>query len=473
MDKELYDLKNWAITTLKEYKAELLIRQQVTGKKPSQLKKLDRFLNALAVDTSGTYADMMDDVRRKNISKEDFAKLGRNLEERIMNSFRVLPDDPAHHMYSLRTAGDLIQNVEPGVREMGLQILKDEGYILGNVRQNLTSLAEATHQGRTGKGFELATLGELNIDKTKTNIAHPRGTGDPLISRTINFKNIKTPEDFANAYRPLLEQQKADLAGALKTEAPRRKIITEFVEKQGGPQDIFDTSRTQAEVKIGQGIITKAPNVMQRSYLAIPIIEKGSFRLSFLPGAEEMAQAIVKNPVEALTGAALNLADPDVIKSLFQGKPKEAVEKGAFGAAVGAGIAETLKVSPMQQARLASFASKVPGVVSKIPAALNIASGVVKYATPVGMAVGGAQLADAILEGSTGSGFVDTIKQVQDKERTVEINRAAVESAKKSKQLAAERKAPKPIIDSDTIEKFATDPLNELEWGWKKLTGQV
>ena len=33
-------------------------------------------------------------------------------------------------LYSLRTAGDLVQNVEPGVREMGLQILQDEGYSL-------------------------------------------------------------------------------------------------------------------------------------------------------------------------------------------------------------------------------------------------------------------------------------------------------------------------------------------------------
>lgn len=38
MDKELYELKNWAIASLKEYKAELLIRQQVTGKPPSALK---------------------------------------------------------------------------------------------------------------------------------------------------------------------------------------------------------------------------------------------------------------------------------------------------------------------------------------------------------------------------------------------------------------------------------------------------
>ena len=271
MDKELYDLKNWAIETLKEYKAELLVKKQVTGKPPSALKKVDRFLNALAVDTSGTYADMIDDARRKGLSQKELANMGRNLEERIMNSFRVLPDDPAHHMYSLRTAGDLVQNVEPGVREMGLQILRDEGYILGNVRENLTSLAEATHQGRTGKGAELAALGEISVDKTKTAIAHPRGTGDPLISRTVDFKNIKTPEDFANAYRPLLEQQKVDIAGALKTEAPRRKIITEFVEQKGGPKDIFSTSVPAAEVKRGRDIIKQAPGVMQRAYQSMKL----------------------------------------------------------------------------------------------------------------------------------------------------------------------------------------------------------
>ena len=261
MDKELYDLKNWAIETLKEYKAELLVRKQVTGKPPSALKKVDRFLNALAVDTSGTYADMIDDARRKGLSQKELANMGRNLEERIMNSFRVLPDDPAHHMYSLRTAGDLVQNVEPGVREMGLQILRDEGYVLGNVRENLTSLAEATHQGRTGKGAELKALGQINVDKTKMAIAHPRGTGDPLISRTIDFKNIKTPEDFANAYRPLLEQQKADLANVLKPggpEAERRIIVAKEVARQGGPEDIFGLGRSQAEVKTGRDIIKKA-----------------------------------------------------------------------------------------------------------------------------------------------------------------------------------------------------------------------
>ena len=211
-----------------------------------------------------------------------------------------------------------------------------------------------------------------------------------------------------------------------------------------------------------------------RAKLGLPPLEGMELRMMlFPPGAEEMGKAIARHPLEAVTGAAMSLADPDVIKALFQGKPKEALEKGAMGAGIGAGIAEALKVSPMQQARLASYASKIPGVASQIPKALSIGAGVAKFVSPASMAVGGYQLADAILEGSTGAGFVDTIKQVQDKERTAEINEAAVESAAKSKQLAVEKELPKPIIDSDTIEKFATDPLNELEYGWKKLTGQV
>ena len=402
MDKELYDLKNWAIETLKEYKAELLITKQVTGKAPSALKKADRFLNALAVDTSGTYADMIDDARRKGISQKEFANMGRNLEERIMNSFRVLPDDPAHHMYSLRTAGDLIQNVEPGVREMGLQILKDEGYILGNVRENLTSLAEATHQGRTGKGAELAALGEISVDKTQTAIAHPRGTGDPLISRTIDYKNIKTPEDFANAYRPLLEQQSADLAGALETEAPRRKIITEFVEKQGGPEDIFGTSVPAPEVKRGRDIIKQAPGVMQRAYRAMPIIQNGSFRMSFLPpGGEETIKAIAKNPMGAAIGAA-SMVEPEAVTAAIQGDYKEAAESTVAGAAFGAAVQQTLTKAPViDKVRAVSVLGRAPGLLKFGGAAVKILSG------PIGIGYTGLELIDAAAKGITGKGMFE------------------------------------------------------------------
>lgn len=401
MDKELYDLKNWAIETLKEYKAELLVRKQVTGKPPSALKKVDRFLNALAVDTSGTYADMIDDARRKGLSQKELANMGRNLEERIMNSFRVLPDDPAHHMYSLRTAGDLVQNVEPGVREMGLQILRDEGYILGNVRENLTSLAEATHQGRTGKGAELAALGEITADKTKMAIAHPRGTGDPLISRTIDFKNIKTPEDFANAYRPLLEQQKADLADVLKPggpEASRRQIVTSYVTEQGGPEDIFGLGRSQAEVKTGKDIIRKAPGVMQRSYQVIK--DKGSFRLSFLPfGGEEAVKAVVKNPAGAFMGAATAI-QPEAVTAAIQGDYEEAAKATAAGAGFGAAVQQTLTKAPvLDKARVVSALGRAPGL-------LKFGGGVARFLSgPVGIGYTGLELIDAAAKGITGKGI--------------------------------------------------------------------
>ena len=399
MDKELYELKNWAIASLKEYKAELLIRQQVTGKQPSALKKLDRFLNALAVDTSGTYADMLDDARRKGISQKELANTGRNLEERIMNSFRVLPDDPAHHMYSLRTAGDLVQNVDPGVREMGLQILRDEGYILGNVRENLTSLAEATHQGRTGRGAELAALGELKVDKTRTAIAHPRGTSDPLISRTVDFKNITTPEEFADAYRPLLRQQAQDLAGALETEAPRRKIITEFVEKQGGPQDIFSTGRTQAEVKTGRKIITQAPDVMQRAYKAIPLVKAGSFRLSF--GLDEAVQAVRQNLFGATLGAATAL-DAETIKGIQQGRGMEVANQAALGAGLGAAAQQLATGSTMlgQMQRVAAL--------GRIPGALKLAAGAARFAPPVMAGVAGYQALDVITTAFTKKTLAET-----------------------------------------------------------------
>ena len=399
MDKELYDLKNWAIKTLKEYKAELLIRQQVTGRKPSELKKLDRFLNALAVDTSGTYANMLDDARRKGISQKELANTGRNLEERIMNSFRVLPDDPAHHMYSLRTAGDLVQNVDPGVREMGLQILRDEGYILGNVRENLTSLAEATHQGRTGRGAELAALGEIRVDKTQTDIAHPRGTGDPFISRTIDFKNITTPEEFANAYRPLLKQQAEDLAGALKTEAPRRAIIESYVEQQGGPKNLFSTSTPQPLVQQGRSIITQAPNVMQRAYKALPLVKGGSFKLSF--GLDDAIKAISQNPLAATLGAT-TILDAETVKGIQKGQAMEAVQQVGLGAGIGAAAQQVVTGSTMlgQMQRAATL--------SRIPGALTVGAGVAKIAPPVLAGMAGYQALDVITTAATGKTIQET-----------------------------------------------------------------
>lgn len=282
MDNEWFELKDWAMQTLRDYKAELIQEGKARGKPPSALKKVDRFLNALGADTAKTYADMLDDARRKGLTPAQLARKGRNMEETIMNAFRVLPDDPAHHMYSLRTAGDLIQNVPSTIREEGLKMLKDMGYELGNVRRNLISLAEYVHQGRAGKGAELAALGNVVVDKTKTKIAHPRGTGDPLISRTVDASKIKSAQDFVDAYLPLLQQQSQDVAGALETSAPREQMLSKAVQKGTGIKDIFSTARTTEEVATGRKFLQTVPDVVRQSYLTF---KNGKALFSIVPGA--------------------------------------------------------------------------------------------------------------------------------------------------------------------------------------------
>ena len=303
MDNEWFELKDWAMQTLRDYKAELVQEGKARGKPPSALKKVDRFLNALGADTAKTYADMLDDARRKGLTAAQLARKGRNMEETIMNAFRVLPDDPAHHMYSLRTAGDLIQNVPSTIREEGLKMLKDMGYELGNVRRNLISLAEYVHQGRTGKGAELAALGDVTVDKTKTKIAHPRGTGDRLISKTVDASKIKSAKDFVDAYLPLLQQQSKDVAGALETSAPRERLLSLAVQEGTGIKDIFSTARTTEEVATGRKFLQTVPDVVRESYL---MFKNGALGLAIVPTTKVLSKAAEQLPA---VGALFDAGD--------------------------------------------------------------------------------------------------------------------------------------------------------------------
>ena len=507
MDKETkraYQLvQNTIVENIDRVQAHQKAKIKLSSADVNNLKKWRRFGAAFAWDPS-VFQDVLE---KPYMEPEELISKLRTTEEGLMRKFQYVNKIPLHHIIADRTGGDLGIRTPVDIWEDTKKRIFDlTGATPGDNQANLNAIGafdELWHQGRLGaKGSVFAEAGIIRpedfpyLHRAGQNLADKLGL-DPKMVQASSEEQVKAllpsilqqQERFAETTAtPQVQQQRSVFSGffpeivdpstppeqiELIKQATRKTSLPQIFAEAGSmtynPQKALEKFMAGPEATLVKNELNKG-----RAKLGLPPLKGIELRMMlFPPGAEELGKAIVKNPVEALTGAALNLADPDVIKSLFQGKPKEAVEKGAFGAAGGAGIAATLNVSPMQQARLASFASKVPGVVSKIPAALNIASGVVKYAAPVGMAVGGAQLVDAILEGSTGSGFVDTIKQVQDKERTAEINRAAVESAKKSKQLAAERKAPKPIIDSDTIEKFATDPLNELEWGWKKLTGQV
>jgi hypothetical protein len=471
MDKEMAQLHDITRNMLIDVQKNLLAKKPVPGFSPSDLKKVRKALSNLDFDTE-SYGDIME----KNVNNpKGLMKAIRNQETRVMRAFELLPDDTIHHLVQQRTGGDFSLNVSGDTVRNAVSRLQDRFQMrfgqysgpTGTVRGD-TAFSNFAHKADDrATGLEkLLGIGK-NTDPSTT--AHRYGTAG--YSKTLTAAETADADALVEALAPRISDQLEDVKVGIQTDSPRVEAVRALDPRLKDAYKATNTAENIAEMK---GVIQTIPraNIIQ-TYRPLLEFKGGGFRLSFLPGAEEMGKAIARNPVEALTGAAMSLADPDVIKSLFQGKPKEALEKGAMGAGIGAGLAEVLKVSPVQQARLASYASKIPGVASKIPGALSMLGGVAKFVAPVGGAVAGYQLADAILEGSTGAGFVDTIKQVQDKERTAGINKAAVESAAKSKQLAVEKELPKPIIDSDTIEKFATDPLNELEYGWKKLTGQV
>ena len=468
---ELNKLHDIAHELLLNAEDELIKIQKATGKTPSELKRVRKALSNIDWNIQ-SYGDLIENSLAKHgYDHKPLQKAVRKMEEDTMKAYMLLSDDTIHHLVQQRTGGSL--RTDPSVIRGAVRRLEDMFGIefaqstgpSGNVRGDLSFSNYAHKSDNNASGLERLTIPK-NPDKSTT--AHALGTSG--FSKPLTAAELADEEALAKALAPRVKAQIDMAENAIITDSPRVQAV-----RSADPRlaDAYKTTNTAEAIAAMQPIarsLELRPKIIQ-SYLKL-VNDRGGMRLDFIPGAEEIGKSVARNPLEAVKGAALAL-DPDAVKSLFQGNPLEAINKSALGAGIGAGIAEMVKVSPVQQARLTSYASKIPGVASQLPKALSFIGGAARFVGPASTAVAGYQLADAILEGSTGAGFVDTIKQVQDKERTAEINKAAVESAKKSRQLAVEKELPKPIMDSDTIEKFATDPLNELEYGWKKLTGQI
>jgi hypothetical protein len=465
-ERELYGINQEQIRRLEQRQKDLMALKEDLpktdkigrGSLQKEYGKINRWLGDLR-QAPETFVN----VNMEGLSDKRFGEAIHTHTRRVMDRFR-LDTRPAkqqgssiHHIDSTMQTVPAVQTASTGMRRDLIEAIKDQGDELATGLRGLNffDVDEKTHPlyhpGKDGKVDYKNLL-------AKARLLPATATLEERLAELNRSKAISTAASEAADASPQAQARQTNLLNRARSTGGGKVL-----DAMGNPFDRNNPLRTTENI----GAL--------RKYIGLSF-KNGHANFMVLPEMAALGkyiQTVARNPVESLTGAAMNLADPDAIKALFQGKPKEALEKGAIGAGIGAGITEALKVSPMQQARLASYASKIPGVASQIPKALSIGAGVARFVGPASMAVAGYQLADAILEGSTGEGFVDTIKQVQDKERTAEINEAAVESAAKSKQLAVEKELPKPIIDSDTIEKFVTDPINELEYGWKKLTGQV
>ena len=355
-----------------------------------------------------------------------------------------------HHNDSLKQLFRAIYHPDPNIRYQVIQGLREaKGGDIGSTLQNLSD-TEA-------KGGHRAYHRDPSTGKA--NYSNPASTAPTLElgpSSTVEERvaagaeSIRIQGDITRAAQndPLVVARSNSILEDIAANPEGKKLLDRF----GNPLDINNPLRTPEVIKQFRDL-----NIIYKPVLTTV---NGNVQLLAVDPFAVPVDMIMKNPFGALLGAA-NFVDPGAIKALFQGKPEEAVEQTIIGAGTGALVQSVLSSgTPLDAARLA----QIPGATTAVNAAGSIfGSAATAYA--------GYQLADAILEGATGEGYVGTIQQVQDKERTAKINQQLQESTKISRQQAIAQGKPDPMRFSNTIEKVVTDPLNELEYAGKQILG--
>ena len=407
MDKELAQLHDITRNMLIDVQRNLLAKKPVPGFSPSDLKKVRKAVSNLDFDTE-SYGDIME----KNVNNpKGLMKAIRNQETRVMRAFELLPDDTIHHLVQQRTGGDFSLNVSGDTVRNAVSRLQDRFQMrfgqysgpTGTVRGD-TAFSNFAHKA-DDRATDLEYLSGIGKNTDPSTTAHRYGTAG--YSKTLTAAETADADALVEALAPRITNQLEDVKVGIQTDSPRVEAVRALDPRL---KDAYKATNTAEDIVEMKGVIKSIPNIKEqliKTYQVLPKLSKGSFRLSFLPGAEEMIQAVVKNPFGAAVGAA-SMIEPEAVTSAMQGDYRQAVEQTAIGAGVGAGIQQALKVNPVQQAKLASYASKIPGVASRIPAALKIGAAVARFAPPVLAGVAGYQMLNAIVEGATGNNLQET-----------------------------------------------------------------
>jgi len=353
-----------------------------------------------------------------------------------------------HHNDSLKQLFSAIYHPDPNVRYRVLQGLREakDGDI-GSTLQNLSD-TEAKGGHRIYHADPITGRTDYkNKASTVVGVGPETSVEERIILGTESIRKqgaITAAAQQSNIVKARNASMLADIAAN-----PEGKVL---LDRFGDPLDINNPLRTPEVITAFKNLNIQFKPVLQEV--------NGSIQLLAVNPFSAPVETIMKNPFGASMGAATSI-EPEAVKSLFQGKPEEAAKQAAMGAGVGA----------LAQSVLSSATALDKARLAQIPGAPAAAGAVGKLLGPAAGAVGGYQLADAILEGATGEGYVGTLQQVQDKERTARINQQMQESAEISRQQAIAQGKPDPMRSSDFIEKIVTDPLNELEYAGKQVLG--
>ena len=452
-DRELMQInQNQVMQILEEIeRLKAIASDKANPKAKSAAKRLTNATRALAdvVSTPELFAGYTPTKNIKYIGEGYYGVGKKFLEDMQLDPMGLTGGKSTmHHNDSLKQLFAAIYHPDPNVRYRVLQGLREakEGDI-GSTLQNLSDTeAKGGHRiyhadpitGRTDYKNKASTVVGVGPE---TSVEERIALGSESIRKQGAITTAAQQSDIVKARNASML---ADIAAN-----PAGKIL---LDRFGDPLDINNPLRTPEVITAFKDLNIQFKPVLQEV--------NGSIKLLAVNPFSAPVETIMKNPFGASMGAATSI-EPEAVKSLFQGKPEEAVKQAAMGAGVGA----------LAQSVLSSATALDKARLAQIPGAPAVGGAVGKLLGPAAGAVGGYQLADAILEGATGEGYVGTLQQVQDKERTARINQQMQESAEISRQQAIAQGKPDPMRSSDFIEKIVTDPLNELEYAGKQVLG--
>jgi len=452
-DRELMQInQNQVMQILEEIeRLKAIASDKANPKAKSAAKRLTNATRALAdvVSTPELFAGYTPTKNIKYIGEGYYGVGKKFLEDMQLDPMGLTGGKSTmHHNDSLKQLFAAIYHPDPNVRYRVLQGLREakDGDI-GSTLQNLSDTeAKGGHRiyhadpitGRTDYKNKASTVVGVGPE---TSVEERIILGSESIRKQGAITTAAQQSDIVKARNASML---ADIAAN-----PAGKIL---LDRFGDPLDINNPLRTPEVITAFKDLNIQFKPVLQEV--------NGSIKLLAVNPFSAPVETIMKNPFGASMGAATSI-EPEAVKSLFQGKPEEAVKQAAMGAGVGA----------LAQSVLSSATALDKARLAQIPGAPAVGGAVGKLLGPAAGAVGGYQLADAILEGATGEGYVGTLQQVQDKERTARINQQMQESAEISRQQAIAQGKPDPMRSSDFIEKIVTDPLNELEYAGKQVLG--
>lgn len=388
----------------------------IKGNEPKMAK---RGLRSLML-TPHRYSELLEQALTEGWSGERLKNALRGkMEKEFPATQKVLNTDRIHHASAPDMWTKVIDRaMKSGRPELIIDAVDQaysEGLKLGDTHESTAgaSFDERSHTGARPKQSKdpskyIAPI-DHGPDGDKAFSAHPRGTKADT-ELVITDKSYESSKDLLEDARPKIELANQDTLRGIKADQTRRSFINSNAIEQGWiPEgtDVFGKNVTAEHVKAVRDGFSKNLD------LTIGAAKSFNPKAFFMNG---------------LGGAAGLMMDPEAAKKFAQGDIVGGLQTGAGSALQGEAISQAVqRFGPRVAQRVGPHLGKL--FAGAVP--------VVKAASPVGQAVGGYQVANELVKAGTGEGFVKKIQNVQDKERTKQIN---AQQQQTTQQLAIKRK---------------------------------